>query len=135
VLIFHSALSFNWADPEQRLAALNHGSPATFERNLRDDFSGLATMTNQSNGRAIISVTGPKTRQMLAKGTSIDLDPSAFSSGDTALTVAAHINVPFWELDDTPHYEFVEFHSYAPAFLEWLLSSAAKFGVSIDDPA
>lgn len=123
--------SFAWAGPGQWLAASENAAPHVFEQNLRREFAGLASVVNQSDGRTVLRVGGPKVREALAKGIPIDLDPVSFAPGDTALTVAGHINVQFWQLDETPTYEFTVFRSFAGAFCEWLKEAAGEFGVTI----
>lgn len=130
--VYKDTVSFIWAGPGLWLAAKENGTAGAFEHDLRDAFAGLASVTNQSDGRTVIQVSGPKVRQMLAKGVPIDLDPREFRPGDTALTVAAHINVHFWLIDDTPIFEFAVFRSFAAAFVEQLSAASAEFGFVID---
>ena len=125
------AISFVWAGPGQWLATTEHAAPDVFARNLRREFAGLASVTDQSDGRAIIRVGGPKARQALAKGIPVDLDSVSFGPGDTALTAAGHIAVQFWQLDEAPTYEFAVFRSFAAAFCEWLKQAGAEFGVTV----
>ena len=126
---FRGPLSFAWAGPGKWLAMLESASGTDFESDLREGFAGFASVTNQSDGRSIIRVGGPKARQALAKGVPLDLDPRSFRVGDTALTVVANINVHFWQIDETPIYEFAVFRSFAAAFHEWLLEASIEFGV------
>jgi sarcosine oxidase subunit gamma len=127
----HGAISFAWAGPGRWLAAMKYETAAAFERKLREEMSGLASVSGQSDGRTLIRLSGPKLRATLAKGVPIDLDPRAFRPGDTALTSVAHINVQFWQIDDGPTYEFAVFRSFAGAFCEWLLTASAEFGAVV----
>lgn len=129
--VTNGPFSLAWAGPGRWLAAHANEAPSLFEKRLGAEFSGLASVTNQSDGRSIIRVGGPKARETLAKGVPLDLDPRAFSPGDTALTVAAHVNVHFWQIDAAPTYDFAVFRSFAAAFCRWLLASAAEFGAEI----
>jgi methylglutamate dehydrogenase subunit D len=126
---FRGPLSFAWAGPGKWLAVLESAWGTGFDSDLREGFAGFASVTNQSDGRSIIRVGGPKARQALAKGVPLDLDPRSFRVGDTALTVVANINVHFWQIDETPIYEFAVFRSLAVAFHEWLLEASIEFGV------
>jgi methylglutamate dehydrogenase subunit D len=121
-------LSWIWAGPGQWLAASERISGHVIERDLRRGFAGLASAIDQSDGRSVIRVSGAKAREALAKGVPIDLDQRTFSAGDTALTVAGHINVHLWQIDDTPTYEFAVFRSFAAAFCNWLLEASTEFG-------
>jgi methylglutamate dehydrogenase subunit D len=126
---FRGPLSFAWAGPGKWLAILESSRATDFDSDLREVFAGLASVTNQSDGSTVIRVGGPKARQALAKGLPLDLDPRSFRVGDTALTVVANINVHFWQIDETPTYEFAVFRSFAVAFHEWLLEASIEFGV------
>jgi sarcosine oxidase subunit gamma len=126
---------FIWAGPGRWLAEAPNEEPITFERNLREALTGLASVTSQSDGRAIIRISGRKAREALAKGVPLDLDPRVFGPGDTAMTVVGHINVHFWQSDEAPTYDFAVFRSFAASFCEWLLDASAEFGVLVPSTA
>jgi sarcosine oxidase subunit gamma len=123
--------SFAWAGPGRWLAVTSNTSGASFATTLRELCSDLASVINQSDGRCIIRVGGPKARDALAKGVPIDLDARAFGPGDTALTLADHISVHLWQIDDAPTYDFAVFRSFAASFCEWLLEVSASYGVMV----
>jgi methylglutamate dehydrogenase subunit D len=129
-----SRIHFISAGPGRWLAAAPNQSPVTFESDLREALSGLASVASQSDGRSIVRVSGPKARDALAKGVPLDLDPAVFGPGDTAMTVVAHINVHLWQIDTAPTYDFAVFRSFAGSFCEWLLDAAAEFGVLVPGP-
>jgi heterotetrameric sarcosine oxidase gamma subunit len=104
---------------------------AAFEQRLRAALSPLASVSDQSDGRTVIRVRGPGARDTLAKGMPIDLHPRTFRPGDAAVTLVAHIGAHIWQVDEAPTYELIVSRSYAAAFLEWLIHSAAEFGVAI----
>jgi methylglutamate dehydrogenase subunit D len=126
-----SGFSFVWAGPERWLAATPTQTPAAFEAMLRSEMSGLASVANQTDGRCIFQISGPKARDTLAHGLPIDIDPRVFGAGDTALTLAGHINVHLWQLDLSPAYEMAVPRSFAASFCEWLLAASAKYGVAV----
>ena len=68
---------------------------------------------------------------MLAKGIAIDLHPRAFKPGDVALTIAAHIGVQLWQVDEAPTYEIAVPRSLAKSLWAWLSASAAEFGYEV----
>ena len=75
---------------------------AAFEAMLRSELSGLAAVANQADGRSVFQISGPNAHEALARNVPIDIDPRVFGPGDTALTLAGHINVHFWQLDRLP---------------------------------
>ncbi len=126
-----SGLSFVWAGPQRWLAATSTQTPAAFEATLRTELSGVASVANQADGRCIFQISGPKARDVLAHGLPIDVDPQVFGPGDTALTLAGHINVHLWQLDLSPAYQLAVSRSFAASFCEWLLAASAKYGVLV----
>jgi heterotetrameric sarcosine oxidase gamma subunit len=123
------SLIFIWAGFEQWLA-LAEGAQ-DFERELTLGLGKRALITDQSDGRAILRRRGPKAREVLAKGIALDLHPRAFRPGDVALTLAAHVGVQLWQLDETPTYEIAVARSLAKSLWGWLSASAAEFGYEI----
>jgi heterotetrameric sarcosine oxidase gamma subunit len=124
-------LSFIWAGPERWLGRTATQTSPSLEAMLRQELSGLASVVNQTDGRCVFHISGPKARDVLAQGLPIDIDPRAFGPGDTALTLAGHINVHFWQLDQTAAYEFAVPRSLAASFYQWLFAPAAKYGVLV----
>jgi methylglutamate dehydrogenase subunit D len=122
------ALSLVWAGPEQWLAVSDDRSIA---RRLAHELAGLASVADQSDGRAVLRIGGPRARAALAKGCPLDLHPRAFGPGDTAITAIAHIGVHLWQVDDAPTYELAIPRSMAGSFWSWLSPSAAQFGLAI----
>jgi methylglutamate dehydrogenase subunit D len=122
-------LIFIWAGFEQWLA-LAEGAQ-DFDRELTLGLGKRALITDQSDGRAILRLRGPKAREVLAKGMAIDLHPRAFKPGDVALTTAAHIGVQLWQVDETPTYEIAVPRSLAKSLWAWLSASAAEFGYEV----
>jgi methylglutamate dehydrogenase subunit D len=127
------SVSFIWAGPGQWLAMKDSGDSRPFEQRLQLSLGEAASIMDQSNGRIVVRISGPRARDVLAKGVLVDLHPGAFRPGDTAMSVVAYINVHFWQVDDAPTYEFAVFRSFAVAFWEWLGDSAAEYGVAVVD--
>jgi methylglutamate dehydrogenase subunit D len=67
----------------------------------------------------------------LGQSLPVDIDARLFRPGDTALTLAGHINVHFWQIDLSPAYEFAVPRSFAASFCEWLFAVSAKYGVVV----
>jgi sarcosine oxidase subunit gamma len=128
-------LAFVWAGPGHWLAVTAGGDGSSFEKLLRHDLSNLASISDQSDGCAVVRIAGARVRDALAKGVPVDLNPRAFAAGDAAVTTVGHIGVHLWQLDEAPTYEFAVFRSYAAAFWRWLIDSAAEFGVAVKAPS
>jgi sarcosine oxidase subunit gamma len=127
--------TFVWGGPSQWLALRENDSGQPFETNLRSALQDLASVMDQSDGRIIIRIGGPRARDALAKGVLIDLHPNAFQPGDVAITTIAHLDVHLWQLDDAPTYEFAVLRSFALVFLEWIIDAANLRCVHHDMPS
>lgn len=99
---------------------------------LRHHLGGLASLTEQTDGRCVLRVHGSCVRKMLAKLLLIDLHPKAFSEGGAASTVAAHMHVHIWQVDARPTYDIVVFRSYAASFFAAMTTAAAEYGVTLE---
>lgn len=120
-----------WSGPGQWL--LRAKSRRDFAT-LLSELSEHASISEQSDGRAILRLSGPRVRDVLAKGVMIDLHPQAFAIGDAAVTSVAHIGVQFWRLPDGPNgavFEFSVPRSMAGSFWSWLTASAAEYGYAV----
>ncbi|MDX3808693.1 sarcosine oxidase subunit gamma [Bosea thiooxidans] len=120
-----------WSGPEQWL----------LRATARDGFAGLlealstqAAVSDQSDARAAVRLSGSCVRNVLAKGVMLDLHPSAFAVGDVALTSIAHVGVHLWRLADGPEgsvFEIMVARSMAGSFWSWFAASAAEFGCRV----
>jgi len=124
-------LSFIWAGPGRWLARKPGETGAAFEATLRGELATVASVINQTDGRCVFRIGGPRVREVLAKGVPIDLDARVFGPGDTALTLVGHISVHLWQIDRAPTYEFAVPRSFAAGFCEWLFAAAASHGLLI----
>ena len=124
-------LAFIGMGPGQWLA-VEQGSadPQAFAADLTKDLAGLASTSDQSDARAVIRVSGPAARLALAKGLPVDLHPRVFGPGDSALTQIALIGAQIWQIDEAPTYDIAVFRSLAGSFADWLIASAAEFGIA-----
>jgi methylglutamate dehydrogenase subunit D len=122
-------MAFIWSGPDQWLACRYPAPAEAMEAALARPFAGLASIVDQSHGRTLLRVTGPRVRDALAKGIAIDLHPREFKTGYAAVTAVAHIGVHFWQTDDRPAYDFAVPRGFALSFWHWLEASAAELGL------
>ena len=105
--------------------------PPALARQVTNACEGLASVSDQTDSRRVLRLSGPDVRQMLAKGVPLDLHPEAFQPGDAAATIVSHISTWMWQLDDAPAYELAVPRSMAGSFADWLKASAAEFGMVV----
>jgi heterotetrameric sarcosine oxidase gamma subunit len=124
-------VSFIGYGPGQWLAVSETLENGALARDLATELKRLASISDQSDGRAVIRVSGPRARDALAKGLPIDLDPRAFLSGSAATSVISHMGVQIWQADDTWSYDIASFRSTSASFWRWLTASAAEYGYEV----
>jgi sarcosine oxidase subunit gamma len=119
-----------WAGPKRWILLAE--ADANLLARLHARMAGLASVTEQGDGRCVLRVYGPCVRAFLAKLLPIDLHPRAFAEGDAALTVAAHMHGHLRQIDARPTYDLAVSRSYAVSFIAALTAAAAESGVSLE---
>jgi heterotetrameric sarcosine oxidase gamma subunit len=122
-----------WSGPDSWLLV------ADSQRGFAEDVQALAAVaavSDQSEARAVVRISGPRARDALAKGCMIDLHPSAFVKDAVASTMIAYIGVQIWRRGDAEDaFDIFVPRSMAGSFWSWLSSSAAEFGCEVTYPA
>lgn len=125
--------AFLWSGPGHWLA-IGAASDADVEARLAPALGDHASLFDQSDARVVLEVGGPRVREVLAKGVSIDLDARSFEAGCVALTSVSHLNVLLWQVDEAPRYRLCVVRTYFDSLWRWLASSAAEFGGEVLAP-
>ena len=118
-----------WAGPDQYFVQSSKTETSLLTE-LQKKLQGLASITDQSHGRVVLRISGPKARAVLAKGTPVDLYTDEFPIGRSALTQMSHVSV---HLTRTGNDEFTlsVFRGFSESFWEWLTSQSAEFGYQV----
>ena len=80
---------------------------------------------------AAVEVAGPKSRDVLAKGCTIDLHPRAFKTGSVVQTNLAKAQIALYQIDETTYRIFAR-RSFAEYLWTWLEDAGMEYGVSIE---
>lgn len=89
--------------------------------------AGIASVSDQSHGRVVLRISGPKARSVLAKGTPVDLHPDEFPVGKSVLTQMAHVGVHLTRVAGDA-YDLSVFRGFSESFWEWLTEQAEEYG-------
>ncbi|WP_352503887.1 sarcosine oxidase subunit gamma family protein [Mesorhizobium sp. M0012] len=122
---------FVWSGPDRWLLLTRNR--ARFPE-LLASLSADAAVSDQSHAWAALRLSGRRIREVLAKGSMIDVHPSVFPVGAAALTNFAHIGVQFWRIEDGPDgaaFEILVPRSMTRSFWSWFAASAAEFGYRV----
>ena len=128
-----SDIAFVWSGPGHWLA-LGTQTTESFEARLGTVFGTHASVFDQSGSRVLLELRGPRVRDVLAKGVSIDLHPRAFRTGDVAVTTASHLAVHLWQVADEPVYRLLVVRTWFDSLWRWLAASAAEYGCEVMAP-
>ena len=119
-----------WAGPDQWFVLAQNRGEGALCRELKAKLAGIASVSNQSHGRVIIRLAGPRARAVLAKGTPVDLHPDQFPVGKSALTQMAHVGVHLTRVGaDT--YDLSVLRGFAESFWEWITEQTEEFGYQV----
>jgi sarcosine oxidase subunit gamma len=126
------ALSCLWLGPDEWLILGPGGGERELTARLRAAFGGLhAAVTDVSESRTTIAIAGPRARDLLAKGTSIDLHPRVFGPGRCVQTGFAGASIILRQIDDRPSFEMLVHNSFAEHVWAWMEAGCREFRVGI----
>ena len=125
------SLTAHWLGPDEWLVV----TPPNVQTWLIDSLEASledvhASVTDLTGGYTTISLSGPKARDVLAKGCPLDLHPAVFSPGDCAQTLVAKAGAMIRCVDDSPSFELVVRRSFAEYAALWLRDAALEYGES-----
>ncbi len=88
-------------------------------------------VVDQGHGRAILRLEGPRVREVLAKGTGIDLHPRAFAEDAVAQTAVFHLSATIDRRRGTGCFDVHVMRGFAQTFFESLCEAAGEFGYRV----
>lgn len=121
-----------WLGPDEWLVVAPDGEAGVIARELEAREAGWVSTVDLSANRTAIEVAGPRVRDLLAAGCSLDLHPRAFGPGRCAQTMLARAQVILEARGDDAFRLFVR-GSFAVYLATWLID--AVDGLDEDDSA
>ncbi|MDJ0607420.1 MAG: sarcosine oxidase subunit gamma family protein [Kiloniellales bacterium] len=125
-----NGLSVLWLGPDQWWLVDESGRLAAVQ--VSDALSGPAhAATNVGESRTRIRVSGPRARDLLAKGCPLDLHPRVFPEGSCAQSLVAKAGVLIHCLEDGAGYDLYVIRSFAEYLWRWLADAAREYGFAV----
>ena len=122
-----------WLGPNEWWATGPDGEADALVAALRAAFVGQhATACDVSESRAIIALKGPKAREVLMRGVSLDLHPREFRVGQCAQTGVSRANALLHLVDDGPTFDVYVLKSFSDYLWRWLEIVARDFNLAIE---
>lgn len=123
-----------WLGPDEWLVVTPAGGAAELAGRLQKETSGIhASVNDISGGLIALMLQGPKCRDLLAKGCTLDLHPSEFTNGDCAQSGVAKANVLLALVDDDTTFMIVVRRSFSEYLCRWLAHAGSDEGVEFKD--
>lgn len=128
-----------WLGPDEWLLACAPGSQAALAGALERELDGQqVSVTDLSEARTVIALAGPRARQVLSKGCSLDLHPKSFAPGHCTQSPLAHLAVIIHHLafdggggGGGSQYEIYIARSFAEFLWRWLEDAGAEYAIAI----
>jgi len=127
--VTRGSVTFAGTGPDQWIASAEGAEAQNFAARVRGRIGLFAAVSDQTDARLALRLSGPKVRDVLAKGVPLDLHPKVFKPGDVATTLVAYIGVQIDRIDET--FQLTAPRSMAGSFWSWLSASAAEFGYDV----
>jgi sarcosine oxidase, subunit gamma len=126
-----------WLGPDQWLVTCPAADLPALVGSLRQALAEVhAAITDLTDGRVAFRLAGPSARDVLAKGTPLDLHPRAFAPGRCAQTLLAKASVLIHLVDDEPGrgpgFDVYVPRSFAHYLWTWLEDAGREYGVLIE---
>jgi sarcosine oxidase subunit gamma len=119
-----------WLGPDEWLIATAPDDAMARAVGLKVALVGLhAAVTDIGDSRTVIRLSGPRAREILAKGCPLDLHPRAFGPGRVAQSLIARAGVVIHQADDAPSYDIYVLASFAAYLWNWLTDAGLEYGI------
>lgn len=122
-------LEILWLGPDEWLVLAPDGAQGRLAGELRAALDGeVGSVVDVSAQQTVIELTGPRAREALAKGCSLDLHPRAFGPGQCAGTLLGRAGVTLLPREGSdPTYWVLVRATFAAYLAEWLLDARREY--------
>jgi sarcosine oxidase subunit gamma len=116
-----------------RWLLLSDGEPNSFVPRLAAIVGEAGVVNDQSDGYAVLRLSGSGCLPVLARGANLDLHPAVFPVASVAATSIAHLGVILWrapDADGAPVFLLAVFRSMAGSLVHWLETAISGAGLA-----
>ena len=122
-----------WLGPDEWLIITPRDEQAVVADALVEALAGVfASVTDVTGGQTVITVSGGRAREVLAKGCSLDLHPRTFGEGQCAQTLVAGAGVTLRWAGPEPSFELIVRRSFAEYLALWLHDASLEYGIVVE---
>jgi sarcosine oxidase, subunit gamma len=124
-------LTVFWMGPD-RWWLVGDGAALPSVNELRQNLAAFnAAAVEVGDAFAAVEIAGPKSRDVLAKGCTLDLHPKVFRTGSVVQTNLAKAQIVLYQRDQLAYRVFAR-RSFAEYLWTWLEDAGMEYGVSIE---
>lgn len=121
-----------WLGPNEWLIVGPDGREKDLAAGLRAALAGgHAAVVDVSEARTVIAVSGANARDLMAKGTGLDLHPRVFGPGACAQAGMAKTSMILVLNDEAPTFELYVQGSFADYLWTWLEEAGQEYGIAV----
>lgn len=122
-----------WLGPDEWLVVMAREHDAELASALADAMDGVHhAAVDVSHSRAIVGIGGMHARDVLMKGTNVDLHPRVFGPDRCVQARLARCHVLLHQIDDAPSYDVYVHRSFAVYAWRWLSDAAREYGLAVE---
>ena len=119
-----------WLGPDEWLVVAPGATTATLLSGLSKALAKHHAAANDvSGGNIAIRLSGADTRNLFAKGCTLDFHPAVFGAETCAQSALGKAPVLFGMLDDAPTYELIVRRSFAEYLVKWLTHAGREYRI------
>lgn len=107
-------------------AVLSEKADQALRRTITEKVAAAALVTDQSSGRAVLRLSGPDARAILAKIVPLDLHPDVFAIGQSGNTLFAHGSANIGRIGED-EFEIMLMRSFALFAFQELMEMGLEF--------
>jgi sarcosine oxidase, subunit gamma len=124
--------SILWMGPDEWLVVAPPDARDSLPAALAGALEGQhAAAVEVGESMTVIALSGPRARDVLAKGCTIDLHPRVFDPGRVVRTLLAKVGIILHQTDEAPTFEVYVHRSFADYAWRWLEDAGLEYGVAI----
>ena len=122
-----------WLGPDEWLVVPPLDKTPHLLNSLSDSLSSCHAAVNDiSGGNVALPLAGASTRDLLAKGCTLDLHPTVFEVGSCAQSGLGKAAALFVMVDDAPTFDLIVRRSFSEYLIKWLRHSGREYGIEFD---
>jgi len=117
-----------WLGPDEWLLITAPDQQVVLQQTLLTALADIhAAVTDISGTNTMLDIQGLAARDLIAKGTPLDIHPSVFGVGMCAQTSWIKTGVTLYQYSDSPGFKIIIRRSFADYFGAWLVEAIQEF--------